>query len=208
MPKTHIVREGECIASIGFDHGFFPATIWNHAQNAALRETRRIATVLQPGDQVVIPDREPKSVVVATGKQHVFRRKGVPETLCLRFVDAAGKPRASLAWKLTIDGAAREGTTDADGSLRAFIPPNATSGVLVLTDEKGHPERYDLQLGHLPPVTETAGVQSRLSQLGYSCADDTSLAASIRLFQREHGLSVTGESDATTQAKLTDVFGA
>jgi len=208
MAKTHVVKEGECIASIAFDHGFFPATVWNHPGNAGLREVRKLATVLRPGDSVHVPDLQRKEMAIASGARHRFRRKGVPERLQLRFVDHRGKPRASLTYELEIDGAVRTGTTGDDGGVREYVPPDARRGTITLIDQRGRHEHFQLQLGHLAPATEPTGASARLAQLGYACDDDAAMAASLRLFQREHGLSVTGENDPATQAKLVEVFGA
>jgi N-acetylmuramoyl-L-alanine amidase len=55
VAKKHVVREGECLASIAFENGFFPDTIWRHADNSALKERRENPNVLQPGDVLFIP---------------------------------------------------------------------------------------------------------------------------------------------------------
>ncbi|HVE86055.1 MAG TPA: peptidoglycan-binding domain-containing protein [Myxococcales bacterium] len=208
MARTHTVRAGECIASIGYENGFFPATLWNHPSNSGLREARRMGTVLEAGDRVFVPDLRPKEHAVASGAVHRFRRKGVPETLHLKFVDLEGRPRASLAYELDVDGAVTTGNTAADGSLRAYIPPDAIKGTLTLTGENGHPEHYRLQLGRLAPATAPAGARARLAQLGFPCATGEDVPSALRTFQREQGLPVTGENDAVTAAKLAEVFGA
>ena len=77
MPVVLRVRPGDCIASIASERGFFPDTIWNDPANESLRTLRKDPYVLQPDDEVVVPDLRPKQVVCATGKRHTFRRRGV-----------------------------------------------------------------------------------------------------------------------------------
>src|SRR5258707_1254302 len=103
MIATVTVREGECLSSIAFEHGHFWSVLWDHPDNAALREKRGNPHVLQPGDRVVVPDLRQKEAPAATDQTHTFRRKGVPEKLRIRF-GTVEHPRAGIPYTLTIDG--------------------------------------------------------------------------------------------------------
>ena len=93
----HIVRDGECAESIAEQYGFLPEKIWEHKANADLREKRN-SSVLKPGDVITIPDRDAKSVKVATNAKHTFRRKGVPSKFC---VISLSRSRRSL-WRYSV----------------------------------------------------------------------------------------------------------
>ena len=214
MGKEYVVRAGDCAASIAFDHGLHPNTIWRHAENQVLREKRQTGTVLMEGDRVFVPDRTLKEVAKATDAQHRFVRLGVPETVSIRFLDENDRPRAGLKYVLKIDADWREGKTDGEGCVRAAIPPNAQNGSIKLYGAAEVPEEYVLKLGHLPPITELAGVQTRLTSLGYACKSDDGefgelTAHSIRRFQEDHDLPTpNGELDEPTRARLKTAYGA
>jgi hypothetical protein len=78
---------GDCVSSIAIAHGFDWAAVWDHPQNGDLRRLRRNANILQPGDQVFVPEREPKREPGATQKRHIFSMKGVPARLRLRITN-------------------------------------------------------------------------------------------------------------------------
>ena len=68
-------------------------------------------------------------------------------------------------------------------------------------------ERYRCLLGQHAPLTEAAGVQARLKNLGYDCAAtgedlDERARDAPRRFQRDCGLEATGEADETTRELL------
>jgi N-acetylmuramoyl-L-alanine amidase len=50
MPKIHELVEGECVESVALLYGFHPTTIWEHPENADLREVRISPHVLVPGE--------------------------------------------------------------------------------------------------------------------------------------------------------------
>ena len=53
----HKVAQGDCIESIAAKHGLEPDTIWEHANNASLREKRNgNSFALFPGDVLFVPD--------------------------------------------------------------------------------------------------------------------------------------------------------
>jgi hypothetical protein len=209
MTKHHRVREGECVASIAFEHGIHPDTLWEHPDNADLKRARGDPNVLLADDTVVIPDLRIKQVVCATGRRHCFRRRGVPEILRL-CLQRGGRPRRNLEYRLEIDGAVRHGRTDGEGLLEAWIPPNARIGLLTLLDSG---EVLRLELGGLDPVDHLTGAQARLLNLGlYSGPvdglDSPALRTAVRTFQARQGLPETGEIDAATRRVLREAHRA
>jgi hypothetical protein len=89
MAASYIIGDGDCMASIAFEHGFFWATLWEMPANAALRVERKSPFLFVADDRVEIPDKRER---VETGAARRFRRKGVPEYVRLRFLDRRGEP--------------------------------------------------------------------------------------------------------------------
>jgi hypothetical protein len=212
MPKKYKVKEGDCIASIAFDNDLFPETIWNDTANAALKKTRENPNVLAVGDIVVIPDKVVQIVDCASDNKHQFLRKGVPEKLTMRFLDEAGGPRIGVKYRLDIDGELRQGTTGSRGEIEHVIPPNARQGKLYL-DEGEAEELLMLDIGTLPPLSETLGVQKRLSNLRFECLEDDGVFGekteiALKAFQAHYELPVTGEVDTDTKNKLAELHEA
>lgn len=206
MPE-YIVKQGDCLSSIADKYGLFWEKIWNHPQNAKLKEKRKDPNILYPGDVIYIPDKEEKEETASTGQKHCFRRKGVPEklelTLCLE-----GEPRRNEDYELKINGKLIKGKTDGEGKVSISIPPGARRGKLILIKTG---EELDLELGHLDPVTEITGVQARLANLGYDVEvsgkwDEKSKEA-MKFFQKQIGLEPSGEIDDITRDKLKKVYG-
>ena len=124
----HKVVQGDCIESIAAKHGLEPDTIWEHADNASLREKRNgNSFALFPGDVLFVPELQEKSVDVVTDQWHTFVLK-IPKTLLhIRFLDVNDEPRKDLPYTLEIDGVEFEGTTTADGDVEQEIPTGAQS---------------------------------------------------------------------------------
>lgn len=209
MPLKHIVREGDCLASIAYANGFAIDTIWNHSSNDALRQLRTSPFQLVPGDEVTIPDRVPKVLPRKTGKCHVFRRRNVPEMVTIRLYDAEKRPRADLPYVLVIEGKRFEGTTDAEGRVQHGILPSLPSAQLIIGDD----EIYELATGFLLPESEDGGVSARLAALGYLFSDEDGqdpvlLADALRSFQTDEQLTASGAIDDATRAKLKERYGS
>ena len=216
MPIQHRVRSGECVESIAARYGFFPQTVWDHAENSGLREERGDGDQLVGGDIVVVPDRAMGEEAAATGARHRFRRRGVPSKLRLRIL-YLGEPRPDTPFVVDIDGRTLTGRTDSDGFLEIPIQPGDRRARLRVGDEAALQsddpdstgvQSYDLQLGHLEPIETLAGVQARLSNLGYHCDGDLGVMndetrEAIRQFQEaiEHE-SPSGELDDQTRDAL------
>jgi hypothetical protein len=121
MPLRYEVKEGECVASVADAFGFFGDTIWNYADNASLKVTRKDPNVLMPGDVLVIPDKRPKEASCSTDARHTFQRKGTPGRLDLALGDEKGHPRPMVAYSLDIDGRLQRGATDGDGRILQWV---------------------------------------------------------------------------------------
>ena len=210
MAKDYAVKQGDCMSSIAFEHGFFWQTLWNHSSNANLKALRKNPNVLLEGDVVHIPDLTVGNESGATGMTHTFTRKGVPEKLRIKLLDANHKPRANLDYIIVIDGDSRRGTTDSKGELIERIPPNAKAGKIILAGDNTHPIR--LNLGQLDPVSELSGIQTRLLNLRFyngpidGNLDDATKRA-IRAFRTKEGLPVTRVVDDATTAQLQQLHG-
>lgn len=207
MPETHVVEQGECFHSLAARFGFADADRLYRAQSEELRHKRPDPGVLEPGDEVVIPDKEPREEPCQTERRHTFvlRRPTVRVRLLLE--DAYG-PHAECRYLLVVDEVRYEGKTDAQGWLDEAVPAHARAGDLsVWTDEEGPPLQLRVQIGHLDPLASVSGVQARLNNLGFSCGEPSGelnpeTEEALRAFQQARGLEVTGQVDDATREAL------
>ena len=208
MPERYVTQPGDCIHSIAFERGFFPDTIWNHADNAELKNKRKDPCVLLPGDIVVVPDKRLKELSKPPEKKHRFKRKGVPKTLRIQ-IKSKDKTMPGLTYTMIIDDELRrEGQTDGDGFIVEQIPPNAKQAAI----ELGDGSEFELQLGVQDPLDTISGIQGRLHALGYyDGPDDGVLSAptqeALKLFQRQNGLNATGQPDQQSRDALKNLAG-
>ncbi len=203
MPENCTVRPGDCIASIAFERGFFPDTIWKDSSNKDLKSQRKDPDVLMAGDVVSIPDLRLKEVEKPSGQKHRFQRKGVPKLLRLRLLESDETPVANATVRLDIDGRLVQTRTDSDGWISQQISPAARQAIVTLGDGT----QYSCKLGHLSPIDTLEGIQQRLHNLGYysgpitgKMTDDVS--ESLRHFQGIRGLTETGTADESTRVEL------
>lgn len=202
----HKVRQGECLPSIAARYGFAWKTLWDHPGNAALRGQRKAASVLLPGDEVEIPERQPGSASAPTGGAASFVMPGMQ--LRVRLVDR-GEPLSGIACKVDLEGTRVEGTTDGQGMLEIALPRKATRATLTLA---GRTDEITLLLGNLDPVTEVTGQQWRLRNLGFYDGDadgkgGDALRGALADFQQTHGLDPTGGADTATLQRLVEDHG-
>lgn len=217
MARDHVVKDGECVASIAAAYGFRMETLWDHPDNAALKALRRDPYVLAPGDVVRVPAPRPRVEEGATDRVHRFRRRGVPEKFRMRFLDD-GSPRADIPYAFEVGGERRTGTTDADGWVEQWIPLGALHATLTLTpptpegEEPVEDEVYELLLGALDPPDTQRGARSRLLGLGYlafeDADDDDAYLVALYTFQLDEELEPTGALDGATSRRLRAVHGS
>ncbi len=209
---NHNVVQGDCFLSIAENYGFFWETLWNHPNNAALKQKRKDPAIIYPGDVVFVPEKRIKEVSEPTNQVHKFKMKNVPAKFHIRLLDDDDSPRANLNYVLEIDGQEFTGTTDGNGAISISIPPKAKNGKLVLTDE-GEEEEYDLYLGQLDPIEEISGVQARLKGLGYyngesSQAINPETEQALKDFQEANNLEPTGQLDDALRSKIESIYGS
>ncbi|MBU8899356.1 peptidoglycan-binding protein [Corallococcus sp. M34] len=201
----HTVLAGESIESLAYDSGHIGTTLWDHAENEALRQKGRDPNALAEGDVVFIPPFREKKVGVKTGAVHKFTRRGVPSVL--RFLPLVfGQPLPNTPFTVVVDGKETPGRTTDKGLVQCFIRPDAPRAT-VLVGEEPVLLTYELDLRLLAPVETPHGTLTRLRNLGLydgpleNPAEDA-LPSALRRFQEQQGLPSTGELDARTRETL------
>ncbi|HVN07114.1 MAG TPA: hypothetical protein VMT86_22000, partial [Bryobacteraceae bacterium] len=76
-------------------------TIWNDPNNADLQSQRQNPNVLNPGDQVYIPDKNPGSYSGATDQQHQYKSTIKPLSLQVVLDKMYYEPITNTACQLT-----------------------------------------------------------------------------------------------------------
>jgi hypothetical protein len=89
MHESITVRDGDSTSSLAYSRGLLPDTVWNHSDNAKLKSQRADMNALQPGDVIVLPDKDLGEELCATDAKHSFRRKAVPALLRIKFFKEA-----------------------------------------------------------------------------------------------------------------------
>src|SRR5947209_4729793 len=126
----HIVRQGECLFSIGRLFGLTWDKLWSF--NTELRELRQDPNILFPGDIVLIPDVETKKEQAPTGRCNTYVLKDTFPRVRVKLL-LAGFPRVHEPYRLVIGDRVFEGVTNDDGILSAPITSNDATGRLFLT---------------------------------------------------------------------------
>jgi hypothetical protein len=217
----YVVKPGDHLTAIAERHGFANHdTIWNHPDNAELKQKRRNPELLAPGDQLEIPDRKDKVVTVTANMQHRFVVRTDKLELRLRIRDIASKPMAGAACEVSTISGKRQLTTNADGQIIVPIERSERRVTLTMVDQV-----YEIGIGELDPIDTEYGWQTRLVNLGYlesvlsgssdpdargdegAVVRQLELRAAIEEFQCDAALQVTGEMDQTTQTRLVQVHG-
>jgi len=206
MPKIR-VKQGDSVSSIATAHGFSWKTVWDHAENAELKELREDPNVLYEGDELFVPERTLKQESAATEAMHRYRRLDIPDKLRLQIL-YEGEVQASASYVLDVDGQAFEGTTDGDGWIEQPISPEAHRARLTVGDGDDALV-FQLELGHLEPIDEPGGAEARLRNLGYdpdqiSGDSDDAFREALLAFQKAQELEETGELDEDTAGLLRD----
>jgi hypothetical protein len=207
----YIVQDGDCLASIAKQAGFADwHTIYDDPHNADFRTLRPDPNVISPGDQIFIPDKQPKTESKSTDTASTFQLTAKKTMLKIRLQDEKGQPFAGKQFKLKVGTVVNEGTTGGDGLVQQEIAADARTGQLTvfLDDDTTKPGFiWDLKIGSLDPVDTNKGVQARLNNLGFFCGSVDGVVgpktkAALSGFQSKNGLTVSGAADGATKDKL------
>ena len=201
----HTVKKGEYLSSIGKRYGISWERIWDLPENKELRDKRKTPNILQPGDKLVIPDKEVKKESVSTDQRSTFKRKIGKSKIKLVLMDEFGDPVSGISYQLSILGKDDiVGDIGDDGLIEAEVPLDIKSVKLVFPDIG---ETYDLKVGDLNPISRVSGVQQRLKNLGYyrgGVDDDYGpvTRSAVLRFQESQGIKATGVADEETRKEL------
>jgi hypothetical protein len=215
MADYHIVEQGEYLSKIAFENGFSDFhVIWDHPNNAQLKQDRKNPNVLFPGDKLFIPDMEQRQESGGTDQRHSYTVK--QDKLMLRLVleDIYEKPIANAPCTLVVDDQSFDLTTDGKGKIEHEIPLDAQQGTLTVKGDQT-PFQGDvipIKIGHLDPVDEISGQQTRLNNLGYFAGDTgevdgSAFVSAVEEFQCDQHLTVDGLCGPKTQARLKEIHG-
>jgi len=211
MP-VHNVIQGETIISIAGRYGFNWETLWNHGDNAELKQKRQDPGILLPGDVVVIPEIAPKTVSAEMCNRHRFRLSKQLAIFRVKVEDSAGKPCPGKKFLLEIGTLKIEGVTDGGALIELKIPAQAQQGKLTVWLEDEHQTilNWNLKLGHLNPINSISGIQARLSNLGFPVGEingqiGPQTTSAILTFQIVHGLTASGVVDNQLMQKLKEL---
>lgn len=126
MAVNYQIKLGDCIFCVINEHNLLPDTVWQHTNNAALRQKRRELKMLVPDDVLFIPDIRPKEVKRATNQVHKFQMKGELHRhwIEIELVGEDDKPIPNEKYKVKLpDGTEKEGTLDQNGWARVESDP-------------------------------------------------------------------------------------
>jgi putative peptidoglycan binding protein len=214
MSSRHTVMQGEHLSRIAADHGFGSiGPIWDHPENAELKQRRGNPSVLAAGDEVFIPNKLKKSHRVQTGHTAQFRVREPTVVLRFRLLDPFGNPMADTPCELEAGGQVFPLVSDGDGRIEQKVRIRAERGTLRVGDDL----ELEIRIGHLDPIDTPAGLQARLNNLGFFVGDPggqglgdvdpEKLAFAIELFQGLNGLPVDGQASQEVLDKIKELHG-
>lgn len=202
------IDQSESIATLakkyGFDHW---KTLWEHPENAELRSMRPNPHVLAPGDEVFIPDLQQREEAKETEAKHSFVIKSGKWVMRLELRDDNYQAIEGEPYILNIPGLDPiESETGDNGLIEHELPRDTKSGTLTVLGEE-----FALQFHTLDPVAKVAGVQARLTNLGFAAGPPDGIvgpltrAGVIAFQQSQDDLEATGEIDDATRKKLLEL---
>jgi hypothetical protein len=203
MIIEHTVKQGDCLDSIAAQYGTTTQRIWDHADNASLRQLRKDPNVLHVGDVVKVP-REPRQETVKSGRTHQFRLVGQATILSVQLLDALREPLKNQPYLLRIEGENRYGTTDDEGRINEAIPATVTLARLFVGEGQ---IPFEFELGAVDPISELSGVQARLNNLGFDAGPEDGILGpktehALEAFQISAGIEPSGKLDDDTRDAL------
>lgn len=214
--ERYIVRQGDHLRRLAHARSVSPESIWEHPDNAELREQRESMEALLPGDILHMPAAPATGAVVLPNQANRYRAHVPTVEIPLTLRDGRGEPLANASFR--IDGAGTD-QTDGDGRVTLRVGAHVRDVRLIfdapiagLADPT-----MRLRVGHLDPIEAPTGIDGRLENLGYFVSRGIDgdeherafrRATALRDFQRAAGLEATGEIDDATRDALREAHGS
>ncbi|WP_053230868.1 peptidoglycan-binding domain-containing protein [Sandaracinus amylolyticus] len=180
-------------------------------RNRGIFATGRTEHILNPGDELWLPDERPaetSGVTVSAGQRNVLVARRRTRPFRVRALGPDGQALVNEEYELRPDqGPTVQGVTDRRGLIIAQLVVKARSVTLAIASRE-----YRVAIGSIDPAHTTAGIQARLRNLGFLFGSLTTNHASavqeaLRVFQATHGLRPTGIGDSATIARLVAAHG-
>lgn len=214
MPTQYKVKPGDHLTAIADRLGLEDTeTLLSQPGNSALADRKR-PEMLDPDEILAIPDLKPMTFTLATGQRHKLTVKRPKAKLCVGMVTFVGQPSSASAAEVTLEGKPPETKSLDGGKLDMPIAPACGRATIKLaaSDESKPDIAWNLQLGHLPRVESDDGLLARLRNMGYYRTvadelDERERRSAIEEFQHDQGLTLTGQLDDDTKAKIEEVYG-
>jgi hypothetical protein len=128
------VSPGDCFASIAKAKGFFNyRTVYDHADNAALKTRRPNPNQLAEDDVVKVPDKRVKSIHLTLDGTKKFVVDVRSTKLRLLLTDSQNTPLAPANCSVTVGSAKFAAAVLAGGLVEMVIDPTEKTGKLVLS---------------------------------------------------------------------------
>lgn len=212
MAKTYTIQKGDCVESVSRKFGFGDfRIIYDHPNNAELKQKRPKPNLLVAGDEVFIPDIELKEESGSTESRHSFELVTKPVKLRMVLKDDKDQPFADKQYELKVGDQEYTGNTDSSGYFEHEISPGAKSGELKLhtEDDKLKVLTWNLQIGALEPPDTTRGVQERLKNLGFYYGSASGRVGkrtktAVKAFKKKKNMTVNETIDDELRGKLRD----
>ena len=166
--QPYVIRQGDFLLKVANKFGFDADAIWQHPNNADLRQLRSDPNILLATDMLYIPDQlssAPATCDLAVGQTNTFVATDAPKVaLNLRFVHGDGTPYASVAYTVEELAELTGLTTDGDGVATFQVPVTLATATVTFSDTG---DSFPLSIGELDPIDTPSGVFSRLQNLGH-----------------------------------------
>lgn len=200
--RPYIVRQGDYVAKIAAQLGCSEDEIWNHEKNKELKESGRTKEILAPGDCLFIPELSRHALAISLENTSSYSANVPSISVRIRLTNTGGTPITNEPYLVGDLDSTKKGDTGPDGiiELSASVLSRVVHVIFPRTLQ-----RLAIQVGFLDPVCEESGIRQRFANLGYGESPSSSnehhaTEATIIRYQRDHGLTATGElNDETVQ---------
>lgn len=211
-PKKHVVEHGDTVSSIARRFGFSSfKTIWNHPENAALRAKRKNPNILNPGDELVIPERDLREEVRATDKLHRFEADRERLVLRVKAIDLNEDTiHGPFLYRDEFQSTLMAEKQDIQ---EVDIDPRVRNAEMRVSEAGKPPLEIALDVGGLNTVDDPEGQQDRLNNLGYFAGFSRKSVGTpqfqwaVEEFQCDQKLAVDGVCGTATQQQLAKRHG-